>query len=238
LSQTLLRERRGPGRVNRSVRNALCALLLPAMALMIYLAYFRVNTGGTTGFAIPHAMRILFFHVPCAIMCSVGFLFTLVHAVLYLRTRDPKHDAGALVSARLGLLFGVLAIGMGMAWARVEWGAAWNWDPRQTSLALALMAFAAYFALRGAVEDPERQASLAAVYAVLASPTALFLIFGLPRFYGGSLHRQPMEVRMGPDFALTFGLAIACFLGLFLWMRALDARLTLLAWRKSGRFGS
>ncbi len=226
------------GRVSPPLRATLAVSLLIAMSGVIVSAFFIVSTSKTSGFGIPDAMRILFFHVPCAILCAVGFVVTLVHAILYLRTRDPRHDAGSLVGARLGLLFGVLAIGMGMAWARVEWGAAWNWDPRQTSLALALMTFVAYFALRGAVEDPDRQAALSAVYAVLASPTALFLIFGLPRFYGGSLHRQPMEVRMGPDFGATFGVSIACFLALFLWMRSLETRLTLRAWKAAGRIES
>lgn len=226
------------GRVSSPLRAALALLLLVTMAGVIVSAFFGVSTAGTSGFAIPDAMRILFFHVPSALMCAVGFALTLVHAILYLRTRDRKHDAGSLVAARLGLLFGVLAIGMGMAWARVEWGAAWNWDPRQTSLALALMIFAAYFALRGAVEDPDRRAALSASYAVLASPTALFLIFGLPRFYGGSLHRQPMEARLGPDFGATFAASMVCFLGLFLWIRALETRLTLRAWRLAERIGS
>ena len=138
---------------------------------------------------------------------------------------------------RRGVLLyaGVLAILMGMAWARVEWGQAWNWDPRQTSLALALMTFVAYFALRGSMEDPQRQARLAAVYTVLASPTALFLIFGLPRIYGGSLHRRPGEVRLGSDFGATFGISILCFLALYLWIFVLETRVTLRAWRREGR---
>jgi heme exporter protein C len=224
--------------VSQSIRNGLSVVLLVAMAGVIVSAFFLVSTSRTSGFAVPDAMRILFFHVPCAILCATGFAVALVRAILYLRTRDMRHDAGSLVAARLGLLFGVLAICMGMAWARVEWGQAWNWDPRQTSLALALMTFVAYFALRGAVEDPERQAALAAVYAVLASPTALFLIFGLPRFYGGSLHRKPLEVRMGPDFGATFGVSILCFLALFFWMSALETRLTLRTWKVTGRLAS
>ena len=36
------------------------------------------------------------------------------------------------------------------------WGAYWNWDPRQTSIVLALLFYAAYLALRAAVEDAPR----------------------------------------------------------------------------------
>lgn len=72
-------------------------------------------------------------------------------------------------------------------------------------------------------------------FAILAALTALFLIFGLPRFYGGSLHRQPLEVLMGPDFSLALALPTTCSLGLFLWLRALEIRLALLAWRWNER---
>ena len=225
------------GRVKSPARTALPVLLLVAMAGVIISAFFVVNAPPPPpvgSFNAPDATRILFFHVPCAELCTVGFLVALVMAVFYLRTRDPRYDARSLVGARLGVLFGVLALVMGMAWAKVEWGLPWNWDPRQTGLALALMTYVAYFALRGAIEDPEKQATLGAVYAVLACPTALFLIFGLPQILP-SLHLRPGEARTTSAFTLTLFAAMICFTGLFAWLYSLETRLTLLAWRKEGR---
>jgi heme exporter protein C len=206
------------------------------MAAVLESAFFRVRTPAPGGsFNAPDATRILFLHVPCAELCTLGFVTALVFGLLYLRTRDPKHDARSLVAARLGLLFGGLALLMGMAWANVEWGAPWNWDPRQTGLALALMFYAAYLALRGAVEDPERQGTLAAVYAALACPAALFFIFGLPYYLPGSLHLKPGEVRLSPEFRTTMFASMICFVAVFIWLHALETRLTLLSWRRAGR---
>ena len=78
---------------------------------------------------------------------------------------------------QLGLLFGVLATVTGAIWARLEWGAFWNWDPRQGSIVLALLFYAAYLALRAAVEDHETRRRLAAGYAVLGLVVAPFLFF-------------------------------------------------------------
>lgn len=221
--------------MSQSVRMILALLLLFGMSAVIVSAFFIVpSPGPQSGFNQPEATRILFFHVPCAELCSVGFLLALVHAIGYLTTRNPRQDARSLVSARLGLFFGVMALGMGMAWARVEWGVAWNWDPRETGLALALLAYAAYFALRGSVEDPEKQGALAAVYAVLACPTALFLIFGLPLMKPG-LHLRPGEARLPGLFGATIGASITAFIALFVWLYVLDTRITLLAWKRDGR---
>lgn len=224
------------GRMSLPVRAILAFLLLVGLGGVIVCAFFVVpSPGPTSGFNEPEATRILFFHVPCAELCSVGFLLAFVHAIGYLMTHNPRQDARSLVAARLGLVFGVMALGMGMAWARVEWGKPWNWDPRETGLALALLAYAAYFALRGSIEDPEKQGALAAVYAVLACPTALFLIFGLPQVIPGSLHLKPGEARLPGAFGATIGASIVAFIGLFVWIYVLETRITLLAWKREGR---
>jgi heme exporter protein C len=223
------------GRMSQPARWTQALLLLFGMAGVIYSAFFIVKAPGpTSGFNAPEAARILFFHVPCAELCSLGFFMALVHAIGYLMTRNPRQDARSLVAARLGLLFGVLALGMGMAWAKVEWGAAWNWDPRQTGLALALVTYMAYFGLRSAIDDPEKQGALAAVYAVLACPTAMFLIFGLPRMRE-SLHLKPGEVSLPGAFGYTILAAMVAFASLFVWIYVLETRVTLLVWKREGR---
>ena len=52
------------------------------------------------------------------------------------------------MAIELGLIFGVLATVTGAIWARIKWGAYWNWDPRQTSILISLLFYGAYLALR------------------------------------------------------------------------------------------
>ena len=49
----------------------------------------------------------------------------------------------------------------GSIWAKPTWGVWWGWDPRLTTMAVLLMAFAGIVALRHFVEEPVKRATLA-----------------------------------------------------------------------------
>lgn len=174
--------------------------------------------------------RILFFHVPMAWTSFVAFLTAGVLSARYLRRRDPRLDVGAAVAVELGLLFCVLATASGSIWARLEWGAFWNWDPRQTSIVLALLFYAAYLALRSAVADHETRRRLAAGYAVLGLVVAPFLFFVAPRIASFSLHPEPVvnaegEMKMDPAVLWVMLSGSLAFMTLFYWVHGLQCRL-------------
>ena len=181
--------------------------------------------------------RILFFHVPLAWASFAGFIAAAVWSVRYLMTRDLRHDIAAHVAIQLGLLFGVLATVTGSIWARIEWGAFWNWDPRQTSILVSLLFYGAYLALRGALEDPEKRARLSAAYAILGLVVTPFLYWIVPRAVF-SLHPEPVVNAEGKaamqseilQVLLASGLG---FTILFFWMHNLQTRILALAERKS-----
>jgi heme exporter protein C len=173
--------------------------------------------------------RIVFFHVPMAWTSFVAFVTAGVMSAAYLRTRRASHDVAAEAAVQLGLLFGVLATVTGAIWARLEWGAFWNWDPRQGSIVLALLFYAAYLALRAAVEDHELRRRLAAGYAVLGLVVAPFLFFILPRL-GFSLHPQPVindraKVDVDPAILVVIIAGALAFTVLFFWMLDLQRRI-------------
>jgi heme exporter protein C len=175
--------------------------------------------------------RIVFFHVPQAWVAVLAFCVNLVASIRYLRKRDPIDDARAAASARLGLVFSLLATITGSLFARVMWGSFWNWDPREVSIVILLLVYAAYFALREAVPDEERRSSLAAAYAVLAFVTMPFLVFVVPRIYW-SLHPDTIISRSGairsqmdPRMLVVLLASLVGFTSLFFWLYNLDVRL-------------
>ena len=85
-------------------------------------------------------------------------------------------------------MFCLLATISGAVFAQVVWGVFWNWDPRQTSILVLLLIYAAYFALRSAIDDHERRRRFAAVYNLFAAVTMPFLLFVAPRVAGSTLH--------------------------------------------------
>lgn len=200
--------------------------LLLWMAVVIWAAFMWVPSA--TGFK-GESSRIVFFHVPTAWVATVAFLVSCIASVIYLVRREPRDDARAAVSAGLGLLFAVLATVTGAIFARIMWGAYWNWDPRQTSITILLLIYAAYFALRGAVADSEKRATLAAVYSILAFVTVPFLMFIVPRIYW-SLHPDVIT-NADPDNRLDSAhlrvllASLVGFTGLFVWLYTIGSRI-------------
>ncbi len=125
--------------------------------------------------------RVVFYHVPVAWVAVLAFLVSAIYSISYLRKKNLDLDIWASSSAVLGFLFCILATVTGSIWAKMEWGAFWNWDPRETSILILLLIYAAYFALRSSLETKEQKAQLSAVYSILAFVTVPFLIFVVPR---------------------------------------------------------
>jgi heme exporter protein C len=166
--------------------------------------------------------RVLYFHVPTAWLTVIAFFLGALFSVLYIRKRDIKYDMIAEVASQLGLLFCVLATVTGSIWAKVSWGSFWNWDPRETSIFILLLIYAAYFALRQAIEQPDRKATLSSVYSVLAFITVPFFVFIVPRVYS-SLHPDPIindqgKIHMEAKMLTTFLSSLFGFTVFFFWL--------------------
>jgi heme exporter protein C len=149
------------------------------MLLMVVLAFFWVPPA--KDFRDPSSARIVIFHVPAAMVSVACFLMGGFFGWRYLRRRQLIDDARAASANEVGMLFALLTTLTGMVFANQQWGKPWHWDPRQTTILIQLLIYAAYFALRAAVEDDRQRASLSAGYTVFAALTVPFLIFILPR---------------------------------------------------------
>ncbi len=134
------------------------------------------------------AGRIIILHVPTAWVTSLAFAISAVYSALYLWRRNTDHDAGAVAAAEVGFVFCILATVTGAIFAQIVWGVFWNWDPRETSILVLLLIYAAYFALRSAIDDPNRRRRLSAVYNIFAAVTMPFLLFVAPRVAESTLH--------------------------------------------------
>jgi len=134
------------------------------------------------------AGRIIIMHVPTAWVSVLAFAVSAIYSALYLWKRRPEHDDYAVAAAESGFLFTALATITGMIFSQVVWGVYWNWDPRQTSIFVLLLIYAALFALRSAIEDVDRRRQLSSVYSLFAFVTVPFLIFVAPRMAESTLH--------------------------------------------------
>jgi heme exporter protein C len=167
-----------------------------------------------------HIAKIIFVHVPLAIVSFIGFIAAAGFGVAYLVTRKAQWDDLSYASIEVGWLFAVLATATGAYFSRLAWGEWWSWDPRQTTMLLVLLTYTAYLLVRGAIEDPERKASVSAAYAVLGAVASIFLYWVVPYLLtvqAASAHPSGIIARGGLDFhyRLVVRLAMLAFLLLF-----------------------
>ena len=171
-------------------------------------------------FISPETARIVVFHVPCAIVADIAAIVAAWYAILYLRRRDLTDDLKSSVSFGLALLFSLLTTVTGAIFAKAQWGGYWNWDPKQTAILMLLLIYVAYFALRAALDDPRKRASLSAAYALFAVVAVPFLTYILPNSTDLTLHpKNVINTREGldPSYKIVLWSGVAGLTLVYFW---------------------
>lgn len=212
-----------PGPLGKALRYLLWAWLTAVILAAFLQAPLSQGFAGRAGDA-PQSSRIVYFHVPVAITSFVAFIAAAVWAGLYLWRRRPSDDQASHAAVEVGLVFCILATVTGAVWAKVQWGTYWNWDPRQTSILLAILFYGAYLTMRGAIEDGEVRARLASSYCALGFVVAPFLFFILPRMAPVSLHPKPLGSEMAPSIGYIVLASALGHAALFFWLQSLRRR--------------
>ena len=144
---------------------SLSLLTVLFIALALVMVFFYAPLDATSGFV----QKIFYIHVPLAIVSLCGFVFGGAMAIGYLRTGDRKWDMRSYVAIHLSLIFGIAGLICGSIWAKAAWGHYWVWnEPVLVSFLIVILLFCTYQPLRFSIEDPERQARYAAVFAITA----------------------------------------------------------------------
>ena len=136
---------------------------------------------------LAQSIRNLYYHVPMWFGMLSLLIASSVYAVKLLMSKELENDIYSESFAKVALLFGSIGIVTGMIWAKNTWGAYWTNDPKLNSAAIGMLMYAAYFVLRGSIEDEEKKARISAVYNLFCLPMFIVLIFVLPRLTA-SLH--------------------------------------------------
>jgi len=136
-------------------------LIVGAFALV----FFYAPNDADQGFI----QKIFYLHVPLAIVALCGFVAGGIYGILYLRSGDRAHDLRSYVAIHISLILGVGVLATGSIWAKAAWGHWWVWDePTLVSFLIVFLLYACYQPLRFSIEDPDKQARYAAVFAILA----------------------------------------------------------------------
>lgn len=201
---------------------ALSIATVLAFGVSLPLVFFYAPIEADQGFL----QKIFYLHVPIAIVALCGFVLGGIFAVAHLRTRDSRWDLRSYVAIHMSLIFGVAVLLTGSIWARASWGHWWVWDePTLVSFLIVFLLYATYQPLRFAIEDPDRQARYASVFAIAAG-AFVPLNFIAVRLSASYVHPRVLgsTSNLPPSMAFTFLVSLAATALLFATLCALELR--------------
>jgi heme exporter protein C len=176
-------------RLSRTIRILNISAFI-ALAVALGMVFFYAPVERTMG----NVQRIFYFHVGSAWVGSLAFLVAMICGILFLRRPQKKWDTMAMASVEIGLVFISLAIVSGSVWGKPAWNTWWLWSPRLTIVTIMWLAYAAYFMLRGAIDDEERRGRFAAVYVIVSFVTVILTFASIrilrdihPVVFGGTM---------------------------------------------------
>jgi len=133
-------------------------------------------------------VKIIYLHVPAALMAINAWFMMLVASLVWLIRRHHVSALAAKAAAPVGVTMTVIALITGAIWGQPMWGTWWAWDPRLTSFLILFLFYLGYIALWEAVEDPDTAADLTAVLCLVGSVFAVLSRYAV-KFWNQGLHQ-------------------------------------------------
>ena len=168
--------------------------VLPALWM---LTWTTLGTGLAWGFFFTPddyqqgaTVKILFIHVPAALVAINAWLMMLVASLIWFVRRHHVSALAARAAAPVGAVMTVIALLTGAIWGQPMWGTWWAWDPRLTSFFVLFTFYLGYIALWQAIDEPEKAADLTAVLCMVGSVFALLSRYAV-FFWSQGLHQGP-----------------------------------------------
>lgn len=167
-------------------------------------------------------VKIVFLHVPTAMMAINIWVMMLVASLIWLIRRHHVSALAAKAAAPIGAVMTLIALTTGAIWGQPMWGTAWEWDPRLTSFLILFLFYLGYIALWAAIEDADSAADLTGVLCLVGSVFALLSRYAV-LFWQQGLHQgASLSVQSGERMSAVYRYPLyLSMLGFFLLFLAL-----------------
>lgn len=164
-------------------------------------------------------VKIIYLHVPSAMMAINAWAMMLVASVIWLIRRHHVSALAAKAAAPIGLTMTLMALFTGAVWGQPMWGTWWEWDPRLTSFLILFLFYLGYIALWAAIDDPDTAADLTSVLCLVGSVFAVLSRYAV-LFWNQGLHQGATlsldkEENISDVFWVPLVIAITGFVILF-----------------------
>ena len=133
-------------------------------------------------------VKIIYLHVPAALMAINAWLMMLVTSLIWIVRRHHVSALAARAAAPVGLVMTLIALATGALWGQPMWGTWWAWDPRLTSFLILFLFYLGYIALWEALENDDTAADLTSILCLVGSVFALLSRYAV-NFWNQGLHQ-------------------------------------------------
>ncbi len=179
-------------------------------------------------------VKIIYLHVPAALMAINAWLMMLVASLIWIVRRHHVSALAARAAGPVGAVMTVIALATGAIWGQPMWGTWWAWDPRLTSFLILFLFYLGYIALWEAIEDSDTAADLTSILCLVGSVFAVLSRYAV-NFWNQGLHQGASVMRAGAIagdteervsnvFAIPLFVSMAGFFLLFLTLVLLRTR--------------
>lgn len=149
-------------------------------------------------------VKIIYLHVPAALMAINAWLMMLVASLIWIIRRHHVSALAARAAAPVGAIMTVIALATGAIWGQPMWGTWWAWDPRLTSFLILFLFYLGYMALWAAIENDDTAADLTAVLCLVGSVFALLSRYAV-NFWNQGLHQgASLSVAPGERMSMVY----------------------------------
>ena len=133
-------------------------------------------------------VKIIYLHVPAALMAINAWFMMLVASVIWLIRRHHVSALAAKAAAPVGMTMTMVALITGALWGQPMWGTWWAWDPRLTSFLILFLFYLGYIALWSAIDNPDTAADLTSMLCIVGSVFAILSRYAV-NFWNQGLHQ-------------------------------------------------
>lgn len=144
------------------------SIITAVVAALIFFAGYAALFIAPDESTMHEIQRVFYFHLGSWAAMFTALSIAFVANIAWLVTRRPRWDWLGVASVEVGVVSCSAGLITGVLWGRPAWGIWWTWDARLTTAFILWILYICYLLLRGLIEEPQRRASLSAIFGIFA----------------------------------------------------------------------
>lgn len=174
------------------ISGQILAVLLPLTLLLLAGGAVWALFYAPADFRQGNSFRILYFHVPAAVVSLAAYYVMAIAGAISLIWRMKMAEVAMKCTAPVGATLTFLGLVTGALWGKPTWGTFWVWDAKLTAYLVLFFLYMGVIALYQAYENKEAAAKACAVLSLVGMVNIPIIYKAVDWWY--SLH-QPATIK-------------------------------------------